>query len=450
MTSNKRRQLIAGAGSAIVGSALPGSPLLAATTTAKTAVATVSPRTLIAAYFGGWRQPMDASQVYIHGTDPWAQYPTAALPKVNHSMPKFKERWPLIASDTGYDESQQWVIDGEIKTAAAYGIDVFAMNWYADEFLNHPVVNFKKSPNKGLMKFFIHWSNNSNWYSQYAGRPVPYDSREYFFEGMRRAAIHMRDPSYYRINGLPVFALYDASQVDRIISLTRGLASTALPASTAESLLVHDAFLQDLHAIVANVLAGDDTGGISGKLNAVVVKRGGVVPSKVNLSGITGSFTPSMYLVVGTTDVGAWARCNSVQGMYKYCIRTGTFNGVTRLTHSYAEMMTGCQQNYDLVMPAIQNYAPGKTWWPTTMAGFDQRPWGGTTSDPLHDNCIATAAEFETHCAQVRAAMDKYPKAANNTTFIYAWNELGEGGFITPTRGWGTTRLDSLKRLVKG
>jgi hypothetical protein len=449
MTSNKRRQLLTGAGSALVGAALPGS-VLAATATAKTAVATVSPRTLIAAYFGGWRQPIEASQVYITGNDPWAMYPTKALPNVTRSMPLFKERWPLIASETGYDESQQWVIDGEIKTAAAYGIDVFAMNWYRDEFSNHPVVNFKASANKSLMKFFLHWSNNSNYYSVYAtGKTMPFDSREYFFEGIRRAAIHMRDPSYYRIDGKPVFAIFDVSQVDRIISLTRGLASTALPVSAAEATLVHDAFLQDVHVIIANVLAGDDTGGISGKVNATVVKRGGVVPAKVNTSGITGSFTPAAYLVVGTSDVGSWARCNGVQGMYRYTVRSGTFNGVTRLTHNFSEMMTACQQNYDLVMPAIQNYAPGKSWWPTTMAGFDQRPWGGTTSDPLHDNCISTAPEFDVHCKQVRAAMDKYPVASKNTTFIYAWNELGEGGFVVPTRGLGTTRLESLKKWVK-
>jgi hypothetical protein len=440
MTSTKRRQLLAGAGSALVGSALPGSVLAATTTPTPT-----TSRTLIAAYFGGWRQPMDASQVFIHGTDPWAMYPTAALPNVRHKMPNFKERWPLIATETGYDESQQWVIDSEIKTAAAYGIDVFAMNWYRDEFLNHPTVNFKKSVNKRLMKFFLHWSNNSN----NSSKLPPFDSREYFFEGIRRAAIHMRDPSYYRIDGKPVFAMYDCSQIDRIINTIRGKTLTYVAPTTAESTLVHDAFLQDMHNIVGNVLAGDDTGGISGKLNETVVKRAGVMPASVNTSGIIGSFTPSMYLVVGTTDVGAWARCNGVQGMYKYCIRTGNFGGVTRLTHSYAEMMTGCQQNYDLVMPAMMNYAPGKTWWPTTMAGFDQRPWGGTTNDPLHDNCIATAAEFEVHCKQVRAAIDKYPTVSKGTTFIYAWNELGEGGFIAPTRGLGTSRLDSLKRLVK-
>jgi hypothetical protein len=59
--------------------------------------------------------------------------------------------------------------------------------------------------------------------------------------------------------------------------------------------------------------------------------------------------------------VGSWARCDTVQGMYVHNTRSGNFNGVKRLAHSYQEMMTACQQVYDLVIPAMRNFAPGKT-----------------------------------------------------------------------------------------
>lgn len=440
MIQMKRRQILQSAAGAALTATLPMEAMSAtATTTAATT------RTLVAAYYAGWPMPLDKSIQWLHGTNPWGTFENKAIPTAFNAMAKYPERFPLIGpAPGGYDESQQWVIDTEIRTAAAYGVDVFAMNWYRDEFLNHSIVNFKKSTRKSLMKFFLQWSNNSN-----TSKAPPSDSREYFFEGIRRAAIHMRDPSYWRIDGKPVFAIYDTSQVDRIINACRGVPSTYVNPTAAQATLVHDAFLQDLHNIVANVLAGDDTGGITGKLNAAVVKRAGVTPTSVATNGPVGSYTPSMYLIVCTGDVGAWAKCIGLQGMYLYCIRTGTFNGAKRLTHSFTEMMTACQQSYDLYLPAVQNYAPGKTFWPTTMAGFDQRPWGGTTADPLHDNCISTAAEFDVHCKQVRTALDKYPKVTAGTTFIYAWNELGEGGFITPTRDLGTTRLVSLRDRVK-
>ncbi|MES2349825.1 MAG: glycoside hydrolase family 99-like domain-containing protein [Pseudomonadota bacterium] len=431
----KRRQLLVGAGSAVASSLLPSA-----------AFAAPSSRTLIAAYFGGWKVPMDPSQRGVHGDNPWGSYPTTTLPGVTHNMKAYPGRFPVEGPwPNGYDESQQSVIDGEIKTASSYGIDVFAMNWYRDEFLNHPIVNFKKSPNKGLMKFFLQWSNTAN-----VSKAPPSDSREYFFEGIRRAAVHMKgESSYWKQDNRPVFAIYDVAQIDRIIKLTHNLPATYNYVSAAEATAMHDAFLQDCHNIVTNVLAGDSTGGITGKLNAAVVSIGGVA-GKINKSGVSSTFKPSMYLMVGTSDVGNWARCVGVAGMYVYNIRQGVFNGTRRLTHSFAEMMTACQQNYDLVIPAMKNYAPGKVWWPTLMTGFNQKPWGGTTADPLHDNSMPKdAAEFAAHATQVRNVLRNNPTTTNNTVFIYAWNELGEGGWLTPTPDIGTTRLAALRDNIK-
>lgn len=432
----KRRQLLVGAGCAAAATFLP-----------KLSFAAASSRTVIATYFGGWKVPMDASQRGIHGDNPWGAYPTTALPGVKHNMKAYPGRFPVTGPwPNGYDESQQTIIDGEIKLASSYGIDVFAMNWYRDEFLNHPVVNFKKSPNKGLMKFFLQWSNNAN-----VSKAPPHDTREYFFEGIRRAAMHMKgESSYWKQDNRPVFGIFDVSQIDRIIKATHGLPSTYTFASIAEATAMHDAFLEDCHNIVANVLAGDTTGGISGTLNSAVVKVNGVA-GKINKSGISSStFKPSMYLMVATADVGNWARCATVAGMYVYNIRQGTFDGTRRLTHSFAEMMQACQQQYDLVIPAMKNYAPGKVWWPTLMTGFDQRPWGGTTQDPLHDNSVPkTSAEFTTHVTQVRNVLRSYPATTNNTVFIYAWNELGEGGWLTPTPDIGVTRLTAIRDELK-
>lgn len=428
-----RRQLLAGAGSAWLTAVLPRA--YAATTTLAN-----SPRTVVAAYFGGWRVIMDKSQRGVHGDNPWANYPTATQPYVTHRMKDYPGRFPLIGDpSTGYDESQQWVMDKEITIASTYGINVFAMNWYRDEFLNHPVVNFKASGKKSLMKFFLQWSNTANT----ATTPAVAYTRAYFFEGMRRAAIHMRDTSYWKQNGLPVFSLFDTTHIDRILNAKAGRAASYTYPTIAQATSEHDNFLKECHYVVSNVLAGDDTGGISGSDNAAVVST----PAYLKQSGAV--FKPSMYLMLCTSDVGSWARCTAISGLYMYNIRRGTFSGQSRLTHSFDEVMTACQQNYDLLIPALKAYSPGKVFWPTVMSGFDQRPWGGTTADPLHDNSVPTQAQFVAHCKQVRGVLDANPTITNNTVFVYAWNELGEGGYITPTPNIGYTRLTALRDYIK-
>jgi len=424
MLKLSRRQMLASAASLALDAGLP-----------TLAQAKDSGTTLVAAYFGGWCQPMEKSQKWIHGENPWGVYPNARMPGVKNHMGSYPERFPLIGpAPEGYDDAQPWVIESEIKTASGFGIDVFAMNWFRDEFLNRPMLNFKACENTMGMKFFLQWSNNSN-----ASVAPPADTREYFFEGIRRAAIHMRATSYWRQDGLPVFAIFDVTQIDRIINLCRGRAPATPFANRAESVQLHDAFLQECHRIASHVLAGDDSGGISGKLNQAKVAD---VPGQAG-------FRPAMYLMVSTSDVSSWAPCPTVQGMYCYNIRTGDFDGKNRLTHSFAEMMTACQQNYDAVYPEISKRGPGKAYWATIMAGFDQRPWGGTTSDPRHDNCVPTAAEFDSHCKQVRAVLDRYPEQSKRVAFIYAWNEMGEGGWIIPTPSIGTTRLAALQRNFK-
>jgi len=42
-----------------------------------------------------------------------------------------------------------------------------------------------------------------------------------------------------------------------------------------------------------------------------------------------------------------------------------------------------------------------------------------------------------------------YPEAAEpNAVLIYAWNEFDEGGWLAPTLGDGTARLDAIAKVL--
>jgi|GEM_PF-2868145 len=336
-------------------------------------------------------------------------------------MGSHPERFPIMGTN---DESQQWVMDKHILTASTYGVNVFAINWYRDDFLTYATQNYMASPYKMQMRWFMQWSNNANASSD---PTIPTNSQQYFFEGIRRAATHMSDAAYYRINGLPVLSIFYPTQIDTIIQT---IAGATLPLAKLRT--QRAAFLASCQQIVANVLAGDVTGGISGIGNSCTV---------------SGVYKHAMHLIICTGDIGGWANLEPVDGMYLYNVRGGTFNGVARAPHSFDEQVTAIQQAMDTVIPATSSsYAPGRSFWPSIMAGWNTQPWGGST-DPLADYTLPTAQQFQDHCALIKKNyLDAYPQTAK-TVFVYAWNELGEGGFIEPTQGNSTGYLQALQAV---
>jgi hypothetical protein len=416
---SKKRQLMLASGAAAISTLLPTGQVFAQSAQRKP--------TVVAAYFGGWCSPMDPTQESTHGPDPWADNAT-------HRMGTFSGRHPyaLLAADRG-NQAQQHYMDEEIQLAVQYGVDVFAINWYRNDFLNYAVENFKKSKNNDQMKFFLQWSNNSNLSVNNAGL-----HRQYFFEGIRRAAQHMTHESYWKIGGKPVFAIYAVDQIDRIIFDTKKITKyDAVNTATA----CHDEFLRDCHNIVANVLAGDSTGGISGTTNDAKVLQ----PA--------GTFSPAMHLVIATYDIGSWGRCNNLQGMYLYAIRSKEDqNHQFSLTVNYDEMMTAAKDRQTLYVNSMRGYRSAKqTWWPTVMTGFDDSPWQKTDSAAQH--CNATAAQFATHCSEMYDLCTKNDPVQNSVTggivFVYAWNEYGEGGWLAPSPDIGTSRLETVRDVLK-
>jgi hypothetical protein len=455
----KKRQLMIGAGAAAVSTLLPAVSVGAAETPPK--------RTLVAAYFGGWCNPIDPAQRFVHGDNPWDVYPKLPLyGNVTHRMgaldannqPLFKNRFPENAAyPAGRDEAQLAVMEEEIDKASTYGIDVFAMNWYNDAFLNYPVENFKKARNKQAMSWFLQWSNNSN-----SSTNPPRDSREYFFKAILRAAAHMEDASYWKLasdpqsKALPVFSIYDVTQIDAIIQATLKALGKP-PMSTLgdakgyeERVSMHDAFLQDCHNVVSNYNAGyKETGGITGSGNEAVVADPQKVTQGINLCGIAGKLVRSMHLVAATADVGSWGKCLGLQGMYVYNIRSKWENDQRVLTKDFPEIIDAAKAQNAVYIPAVRYYRNTRqTWWPTFTAGFDNSPW--VLDDKNAQHCMPKPEEFIQHCRAVHDAHNGNMDVTGGITFIYAWNEYGEGGWIAPTHDLGSSRLQAVKTYLKG
>lgn len=96
---------------------------------------------------------------------------------------------------------------------------------------------------------------------------------------------------------------------------------------------------------------------------------------------------------------------------------------------------------------------------PIATAGWDTRPriQSGVSWFPdIKEKSLSeyheppTPAELATHIRKALDFMEKHRSATPaNAVLIYAWNEFDEGGWLCPTLGEGTARLEALKPVLR-
>ena len=147
---------------------------------------------------------------------------------VKNSAPKnngyFWNRKPLWGSE---NEADPRVMEKQIDEAIKHGVNVFIYDWYW--FDNRPFLEnclndgFLGAENKDKMKFYLMWANhdaNHIWNIDLAdscGDTVIWEGavkREGFETVVRRVIEkYFKQPNYYKINGCPVFMIYDINNL---------------------------------------------------------------------------------------------------------------------------------------------------------------------------------------------------------------------------------------------
>ena len=126
----------------------------------------------------------------------------------------------------GYiNEADPSVMEMEIEQATSHGVNVFIFDWYwFDErpFMETTLTNgFLKAANSGKMKFYLMWANHNveNYWDTRIAHLGENNiiwrggvSREAFEKMCRRnIELFFRQPNYYKIDGKPVFMIYELS-----------------------------------------------------------------------------------------------------------------------------------------------------------------------------------------------------------------------------------------------
>lgn len=173
----------------------------------------------IAAYIWPAYQPaqrFDEIGVFPDGKGEWEAIYKAKPKYEGHQLPNV----PLW----GYEnEADPKVMEKKISNALKYGVNTFIYDWYwydGRPFLEDGLNNgFLKAKNNRKMKFYLMWANHDH--NSYLDPSNPDKSKVYWqgevdrptFEQMTEHIIndYFKQPNYYKIDGKPVFAIYELS-----------------------------------------------------------------------------------------------------------------------------------------------------------------------------------------------------------------------------------------------
>lgn len=345
----------------------------------------------------------------------WPSY-TGKEPRTLQFWPDGIGEWQSVLSATNKVEGQQFprkplwgtvdeadpeVMEFQIREALRHGVNVFIYDWYwydrrpfLEQCLND---GFLGAPNNEEMKFYLMWANHDAGYTWDKRHSECHEviwlgsqPREEFDRICRRLIDnYFTRPNYYKINGCPVFMIYD------VMNLMRGLGGVDKTREAIEYFrsLVKEAGFPDLHLQLT--IWGEHA---------------------VNVSGVDSERTGS------TRDIIPML-------------------GFDSITHYQFVHFTDCNRDYLDILPDV-----AKEWnriraeyrvpyYPHVTIGWDNNPRHLFTSYPIMKN--NTPENFRKGLEMAKEYADRYNDVPLIT--INSWNEWTEMSYLEPddVNGYG-------------
>lgn len=314
----------------------------------------------------------------------------------------YQDREPL----SGWQDSNNCAVEQQLAWAHSFGIDFFVFDWYFNTAVTDPTGEDLNSalkithalPDRHGMQYAILYVDSP----PFVVGPADWTGAVNDWIG------YMTDPAYKQVNGKPLFHIIDM-----------GTMRNAFGSSTA----VAAAFNQLRAAAQAHGFTG-----------VYIVGGFGVPDGSSGQDGLSADLT--MAFVDGYDAVS----------MYGYPFAPPAVNGVLPFSSlSDAGKWIWSQGASKSPVPFI----------PVSMTGWDPRPWNEReyyTNDLMWfsrtPQDVATFVSDAITWAESNPQLRAEPSPAPPIVLMEAWNELGEGSFITPTVGDGTTYGDSLAAML--
>lgn len=346
-----------------------------------------------------------ARQFWPDGMGEWQSVKNAVSKFEGHSWPR-KPLWGYV------NEADPYVMEMEINAAADHGVNVFIYDWYWYDrrpFLEQCLNNgYLKAKNNHRVKFYLMWANhsaNGTWDKRLAGTPAGeatvwqggVDEAEFDRITDRLIQKYFGLPNYYRIDGKPVFQIYE------LAGLIEGLGGVENTRRCLEK------FKQKC------VAAG------LGGLHLMLTKIG---DRSFNLSGVDSAPSPEG---VAAPQLGFDSLTN-----YQYV-------HFTTIDRPYAETMQEVVQYWK---KWTEEYTI--PFFPHISVGWDNNPrFNGLRTDIALQE---TPAEIEKALRLARQYVDTHPLPAPLVT-VNSWNEWTETSYLEPDDRYGYGYLQAIRRV---
>ncbi len=334
--------------------------------------------------------------------------------RVRQAQPKFPgHKLPGLPLWGYVNEADPGVMEMQINAAADHGVNVFIYDWYwydGRPFLENCLTNgYLKARNNGRVKFYLMWANLDVTYGWDIRNSWDRDTIMYKgavdragFEKLARYVIqsYFAQPSYYTLDGKPVFAIYD---LNRFVQGLGGVeaAAEALAWFRAEAVR---AGLKGLHL---QCILRSNTYNLSGFDNSQAKVPQAEAVKRLNFDSLT---------------------------HYQFCHFLNVKNPMEKVVALAEAEWAKLAATYDV--PYFPHISVG---WDSNARYKELRPAIMTDNDPTQ---LAAALR------KAKAYADGKPHQPPLIT-INAWNEWTEGSYLEPCTRYGYGYLEAVRSVFK-
>lgn len=330
---------------------------------------------------------------------------------IDHAIPKEPgHQQPKVPLWGFVDEADPAVMDQKIKTAVSHGVNVFLFDWYWYDnkpLLEDCIDNGFMKANKGRMKFYLMWANHDA--TSYWDVKNPKIDSVYWKGSVDRSTFntivdrvinkYFKDPSYYKINGAPVFCLYELNTfIDGL-----GGAEEAKEALEYFRKKTVEAGFPDLH--LQSIL-----------WSALPSTIAGVPGDKVETQSEV-----LQYFGFNSLTNYCWAHLQNPEGDYE----------------KWADASVAMWNKFDADFSI--------PYFPNITVGWDANPRfqfkSGYITNPAPD-------KFEKYFRKALDYADAHPDQPKLIT-VNAWNEWSEGSYLEPDSVYGRGYLEAIKKVLE-
>ncbi|OGV36771.1 MAG: hypothetical protein A2X48_17405 [Lentisphaerae bacterium GWF2_49_21] len=330
---------------------------------------------------------------------------------IRNSLPKFKGHWQPRIPLWGYEnEADSSVMEKKIDIAADHGVNIFIFDWYW--YGNKPFLEdcinkgFLKARNNDKIQFYLMWANHnacSLWDIERSHNneiiwPGAVDRKTFDTIVGRVIERYMKHPSYYKIDGRPVFSIYE---IGTLIKGLGGLEEARKALDSFRSRVI-DAGFPGLH------------------LQAILWKE---IPA--GLSMIPGDKTQTQdntMRVLGFDSLTNYQWCHYVKPRGDYS---------------------------EWAKKAILQWEPWRAefsvpFYPHVSVGWDTNP----RFKSLQEDVILNQSPqlFADSLRKAKEFLDKHSIEPRLLT-INSWNEWSEGSYLEPDMKFGMEYLEAIRNV---